>query len=84
MTKEAASRLFNLDSLSSTPGTENEKGSGFGLLLCKELLEINGSWLSVESEIGKGSVFSFVLQARTVIKSELISNDGKIELNKEN
>lgn len=49
--------LFKLEEIKSTPGTNNEKGTGLGLLLCKELIEKNGGVISVESEPRKGSTF---------------------------
>lgn len=53
--------LFELNRLESTPGTQQEKGTGFGLLICKEFLEKNGGELHVESTPGKGSSFTFSL-----------------------
>jgi signal transduction histidine kinase len=61
MTKETMSKLFRIDANLFTPGTENEKGTGLGLLLCKEFVEKHGGKIWVESELGKGSVFSFSL-----------------------
>jgi signal transduction histidine kinase len=53
--------LFNINLNSHKTGTNQEKGSGLGLLVCKELLETLNSQLEIESEPGKGSVFSFTL-----------------------
>jgi PAS domain S-box-containing protein len=54
-------KLFRIDESYSTPGTNKEKGTGLGLLLCKEIAEKHGSELKVESELGQGSCFSFKL-----------------------
>ena len=53
--------LFNLDLTHSTPGTENETGSGLGLILCKEFAKKMNSDIKVKSTLGKGSSFSFEL-----------------------
>jgi two-component system sensor histidine kinase/response regulator len=55
--------LFQKDKSVSTKGTNQEKGVGLGLLLCKEFVVNNGGELVVASEPGKGSVFSFTLRA---------------------
>src|SRR5690606_11000901 len=47
----------------STPGTEKEYGTGLGLLLVKEFVEINGGTISVKSKPGKGTTFSVILPA---------------------
>lgn len=58
---EHMDRLFKIDGALSTPGTNNEKGTGLGLILCKEFIEKNKGAITVESTPGKGTVFTFTL-----------------------
>jgi len=61
MTNETMAKLFRIDANLSTRGTENEKGTGLGLFLCKEFVEKHGGKIWVESESGKGSTFKFLI-----------------------
>jgi len=53
--------LFKIDSHYTTHGTDNEEGTGLGLILCRELIERNGGKISVESNRDKGSKFTIEL-----------------------
>ncbi|OFY93154.1 MAG: hypothetical protein A2309_11085, partial [Bacteroidetes bacterium RIFOXYB2_FULL_35_7] len=53
------SKLFRINISQTTLGTSSEKGTGLGLILCKDFIEKNDCQIFVESEINKGSVFSF-------------------------
>ena len=52
-------KLFRLDINTSTPGTDDEKGTGLGLIICKEFISKHQGEIYVESHIGKGSSFVF-------------------------
>jgi len=60
MANEIKGNIFNIEKNTSTLGTNNEKGTGLGLILCKEFTEKNNGSISVESELGKGT--SFILR----------------------
>ncbi len=54
-------KLFRIDETYSSPGTNNERGTGLGLILCRDFIEKHHGKIWVESEIGKGSTFYFSL-----------------------
>lgn len=68
MTPEETARLFNIENSFSNHGTENETGSGIGLILCKEFIEKHGGDIWVESQKGQGSKFCFHLGKPTQLQ----------------
>ncbi len=58
---EDLNKLFRTDVHHTTKGTANEKGSGFGLTMCQEMVRQNGGDIWVESELGKGTNFIFTV-----------------------
>lgn len=59
MSKEMVDNLFNLEINTNRHGTNGESSTGLGLIICKELLEIQGGVLKVESVLNKGCKFMF-------------------------
>ena len=61
ISEEEVLNLIQIDSKVKRKGTNNEDGSGLGLLLCKEFVSKNNGMLWVESTSGKGSSFNFTV-----------------------
>lgn len=53
--------IFDINLEKSTEGTKGEKGSGLGLMLCKEFIEINKGELKIKSKLQSGTKVSFTL-----------------------
>jgi signal transduction histidine kinase len=61
MEKAQVEALYDFSVVNSRPGTANERGSGLGFMLCKEIVDNHGGHIEVTSEVGKGSSFSAFL-----------------------
>ncbi|WP_405382247.1 ATP-binding protein [Maribacter sp. LLG6340-A2] len=66
MSAEKQHNLFNKNNYESTYGTNNEKGTGIGLFLCKEMVEINGGRIWINSVIDKGSTIYFTVPKKNI------------------
>jgi len=91
MSTEFVENIFNADFNVKRPGTNGEKSSGLGLILCREFIEKHGGKLEVKSEEGMGSEFSLTLpcigkggeiESRSTIETEKIGalQPGKLKL----
>ena len=61
ISKKNIDKLFQMKENFTTHGTDNEKGTGLGLIICKEFVEKNKGIIWVESEEGYGSIFNFTI-----------------------
>jgi signal transduction histidine kinase len=57
-------KLFRIDEYFSTAGTAGEGGTGLGLIICKEFIEKNKGKLEIESKLGEGTTFAFLLPTK--------------------
>lgn len=58
---EDLAKLFRIDVQYTNVGTDGEKGTGLGLILCQDLVQRNGGTIRVESEVGAGTTFKFTV-----------------------
>jgi PAS domain S-box-containing protein len=68
LSKEDLNKLFRIDVYFSNKGTADENGTGIGLILCKEQVDLNGGKIWAESELGKGTIFHFTLPVKKIDK----------------
>ena len=77
ISKERVEKLFHIEESVSTTGTANEKGTGLGLILCKEFMEKHDGELRVESEEGIGSTFYFTIPCNSEQVKETIERQAE-------
>ncbi len=66
MNQSQVEKLFRIDSISTTRGTEGEHGTGLGLILCKDYIELNQGKITVDSRLNVGTTFTVYLPSKTV------------------
>ncbi len=76
---ESLPKLFDASQILTTQGTKGEKGTGLGLLLCKEFVEKHGGKIWAESELGKGSIFSFNIPQKTRYREKGSDKSKEVE-----
>jgi signal transduction histidine kinase len=75
---EELKKLFQVGNKVSRPGTANEKGTGLGLMLCREFVEMQDGRIWVDSELGKGTTFLFTLKqtaSQEMFKEEKVESE---------
>jgi PAS domain S-box-containing protein len=76
--EENLKKLFTLRSQYSTEGTRGERGTGLGLLICKEMVEMNGGKILVESKVNAGTTFHFTLPFYDFTEQKKLLEKNKI------
>ena len=71
ISKKDVEKLFRVDVNYSSSGTSSEKGTGLGLLLCKDFIEMHEGNIWVESTINAGSIFKFTLPINKEIRKKI-------------
>jgi signal transduction histidine kinase len=65
--EDIGNNIFRIDVQYTREGTEQEKGTGLGLLLCREFIEKHGGKIWVESKLGEGSEFKFTIPLKSPV-----------------
>jgi len=65
ISSEYLEKLFSLETITSRDGTSHEKGTGLGLIVCKEMIKKHDERIWAESNLGEGATFFFTLKSTT-------------------
>ena len=75
MTQEVQEQLFKLSETKSQRGTNNESGTGLGLVLCADFVKINGGNIWFTSREGEGSTFRFSVPAKESLEGRDVARN---------
>ncbi len=77
MSSSTIDKLFRIDEVSSSTGTQNERGTGLGLIICQEFVKKHGGSISVSSEEGLGTTFYVRLPKTQKTEDDIASPSAK-------
>jgi PAS domain S-box-containing protein len=71
-------KLFQIGTSTSSPGTDNEHGTGLGLVVCKDFITLNKGVIWIESALGKGTTVQIRLASMQTVQPDVLENESLV------